>query len=394
MRSRLFFIPLFIAVLGLFFVFEASSVRALNETGDSFYYLKLQVMWVTIGTCLMVFFSFFNYRMLYKLSFPLMTASIISLIVVLIPGVGSSVLGARRWIDLGIITFQPTELAKLSMIIYLSSWFVTREKGRFLSFIMLLGFILGLVLLQPDMGTATIIFSISIILYYLAGENLLYLAGLVPVSIGGFIVLAHSAPYRLRRLTAFLDPQADPLGVGYHINQILISLGNGGLLGRGFGASKQKYLFLPEAHTDSIFAIIGEEFGFVGAVLIVFIYGVLIYKMYQIAYSAKDRYGRLLAGGILAYFSLQITINLAGMVTLLPLTGVPLPFISYGGSNLLVSFMLMGIMLNIGRSAKSPSTGAGQSSSKHHHSPHKKSGFGMSALTTKAKRTSKRPRKQ
>lgn len=390
MRSRLFFIPLFIAFIGLFFVFEASSIRALNETGDSFYYFKLQIIWIAIGIFLMTFFSFFSYRNLYKLSFPLMTATIISLIVVLIPGVGSSVLGARRWIDLGIITFQPTELAKLSMIIYLSSWFATREKGqRFLSFMVLLGFIMGLIMLQPDMGTTIIIFCVSIIIYYLAGQQLLYLVMLVPAAIGGFIFLAHASPYRLRRIMAFIDPQQDPLGVGYHINQILISLSNGGLLGRGFGASKQKYLFLPEAHTDSIFAIIGEEFGFVGAVLIIFVYGVLIYKMYQIAYLAKDRYSRLLAGGILAYFCLQITINLAGMVTLLPLTGVPLPFISYGGSNLLVSFMLMGIMLNIGRSVKSPSTSAGQK----HYKSHSKSKLGMSPLTVKAKRTSKRQRK-
>ncbi|MBI1862601.1 putative lipid II flippase FtsW [Candidatus Microgenomates bacterium] len=390
MRSRLFFIPLFIAFIGLFFVFEASSIRALNETGDSFYYFKLQIVWVSIGIFLMTFFSFFNYRRLYALSFPLMAATIASLIFVLIPGIGSSALGARRWIDLGIITFQPTELAKLSMIIYLSSWFATREKGqRFLSFMLLLGFVMALILLQPDMGTTIIVFAISIIIYYLAGEQLLYLILLVPASILGFIFLAHTSPYRLRRLMAFLDPSADPLGVGYHVNQILISLSNGGMLGRGFGASKQKYLFLPEAHTDSIFAIIGEEFGFVGAVLIIFIYGVLIYKMYQIAYLAKDRYSRLLAGGILAYFCLQITINLAGMVTLLPLTGVPLPFISYGGSNLLISFTLMGIMLNIGRSVKSPSTTAGHK----HHKAHKKTGLGMSPLTVRAKRTSKRLRK-
>lgn len=390
MRSRLYFLPLFIAFIGLFFVFEASSVRALNETGDSFHYFKLQIVWIAIGAFLMTFFSFFNYRNLYQFSFPLMAASIISLVVVLIPGIGSSVLGARRWIDLGIITFQPTELAKLSMIIYLSSWFATREKGqRFLSFITLLGFVMGLILLQPDMGTTIIIFCVSVIIYYLAGQQLMFLFMLIPVSIGGFIFLAHTSPYRVRRIMAFLDPQADPLGVGYHINQILISLSNGGMLGRGFGASKQKYMFLPEAHTDSIFAIIGEEFGFVGAVLIIFVYGVLIYKMYQIAYLAKDRYSRLLAGGILAYFCLQITINLAGMVTLLPLTGVPLPFISYGGSNLLVSFMLMGIMLNIGRSVKSPSTTAGHK----HHESRKKSGWGMSPLTVKAKRTSKRTRK-
>lgn len=389
MRSRLFFLPLFIAFIGLFFLFEASSVRALNETGDSFYYFKLQIIWLSLGTTLMIFFSFFDYRRLYGLAFPFMAATIVSLIAVLIPGIGSTVLGARRWIDFGFFSFQPTELAKMGMIIYLSSWFTIREKsGRFLSFIMLLGLIMLLILLQPDMGTAIIIFSISIIIYYLAGERILPLLMFLPISIAGFLYLAHTSPYRLRRITAFLDPNVDPLGVGYHINQILISLSNGGLLGRGFGASKQKYLFLPEAHTDSIFAIIGEEFGFVGGVLIIFLYGVLIYKMYQIAYLAKDRYGRILAGGILSYFCLQICVNLAGMVTLLPLTGVPLPFISYGGSHTLISFMLMGIMLNIARSIKGPAASTGSK-----HTKGGRSRLSMSPLTVRAKRTSTRGRK-
>jgi cell division protein FtsW len=172
---------------------------------------------------------------------------------------------------------------------------------------------------------------------------------LLPVSAGAFFLLVKSSPYRAKRFLAFMDPKSDPSGIAYHVNQILISLSNGGLLGRGFGSSRQKYLFLPEAHTDSIFAIIGEEVGFIGSVLLIFALFVLLYKIYEVVIHAPDRFGRLLAGGILGYFGLQIAINLGGMVSLFPLTGVPLPFFSYGGSNLLISFAFMGILLNIAR---------------------------------------------
>ncbi|MBI2641637.1 FtsW/RodA/SpoVE family cell cycle protein, partial [Candidatus Roizmanbacteria bacterium] len=252
-----------------------------------------------------------------------------------------------RWLDLGIINFQPTEIAKLSVILYLSSWFMHRERKRFFSFLTLIGVLMLLIILQPDMGTAIIVFFLSVIIYYLSGTELVYLLFLIPASTLGFLLLVKISPYRFRRVLAFFDPTIDPLGITYHINQILISLGNGGLLGQGFGASRQKYLFLPEAHTDSIFAIIGEEVGLVGTVILLCVFMYLSYRMFQISNNAPDRFGKLLAGGIFGFFNLQILINLAGTVNLIPLTGVPLPFISYGGSNLLVSFILMGILINI-----------------------------------------------
>jgi cell division protein FtsW len=351
--APLIFIPVVLSVLGIFFVYEASSVHALTEFGSSFYYFKLQIMWVIIGTLLMLALSVVNYKTLYFIAFPLMTVTIIMLLAVLIPGIGHSANGARRWIDLGVINFQPTEIAKLSIILYLASWFSGVERKRFTSFIMLIGSMMLLILLQPDMGTAIIVFCLSVCMYFLAGKELVYLFMMMPVAGVGFFILTHISSYRLQRYTAFLDPSKDPLGIGYHINQILISLGNGGLLGQGFGASKQKYLFLPEAHTDSIFAIIAEEFGFIGATLLIFLFFILLYKIYQVALRAPDRFGRLLAGGILAYFGFQIIINLAGIVSIAPLTGVPLPFISYGGSNILVSFSLIGILLNIRSKIKS-----------------------------------------
>lgn len=202
------------------------------------------------------------------------------------------------------------------------------------------------------MGTTLIVFSLSIIMYFLAGVQISYLLLFLPIAAVLFFLLIKISPYRFQRIIAFLNPESDPLGIGYHINQILISLGNGGLLGRGFGASRQKFLFLPEAHTDSIFAIISEEFGFIGSAILIFALFLLIYKIYQVAIKASDKFGKFLAAGIFSYFALQIGINLGGMVNLLPLTGVPLPFISYGGSNLLISFALLGIIFNIAKKAK------------------------------------------
>ncbi|MFZ2026487.1 MAG: putative peptidoglycan glycosyltransferase FtsW [Microgenomates group bacterium] len=341
-------IPFILAVSGLFFVFEASYVRAFGEYGDSFHYLKVQAMWILLGGAVMFLLSLLDYHKWYYFAFYMMLISLVLLFLVLIPGIGSKVGGARRWL----FGFQPSEIAKITTIIYLSSWFLTKERKRFFSFVLLLGLLVFLVMLQPDMGTSTIIFSISIASYFLAGVELRYLLFLIPTALLGFASLAWLAPYRLKRLTAFFDPTADPLGITYHINQIQISLSNGGIFGRGFGASKQKHLFLPEAHTDSIFAIVGEEIGFVGSVLFIGAFIMLILYIFRIAEKAPDRYGRLLAGSIFAFFGMQTLVNLGSMVHLIPLTGVPLPFVSYGGSNLLLCFSLMGIILNIARQTR------------------------------------------
>ncbi len=348
----LFSIPIIFSVVGLIFVFEASSIRALSESGDSFYYLKLQVQWIAIGTIIMSIASFLYYKRLSLIAFPFMALVIVLLILVLIPSFGQQIGGARRWIDLGFFSLQPTEFAKIATIIYLATWFSSGERRRFLPFLSLLGFLMLLIFLQPDMGTAIIIFSLFMIMYYLAGKQLFYLLLLLPVSAIGAVLLIFAAPYRLRRLTSFLDPSEDPMGVGYHINQILISLSQGGVFGRGFGASRQKYMFLPEAHTDSIFAIYGEEMGFVGSVILIFFYIFLLWKLYQVYGHTTDKFGKLLIGGIFGFFGMQAVTNLGAMVGLLPLTGVPLPFISYGGSHILISFALIGIAINIAKSSK------------------------------------------
>ncbi len=348
-HSVLFFLPIFLSLFGLLFVFESSSVRSLSEYGNSFHYLEYQSVWIALGVLSMIFFSFFDYKKLYYIAFPFMAITIILLLVVLIPHIGSKIGGARRWIDLGFFSLQPTEFAKVATIIYLSSWFIQKEKKRFLSFVFFLGIVMTLILLQPDMGSAMIIFGLGVIIYFLAGVELKYLILFLPTSFLGALGLIHVSPYRFNRLKAFLDPSIEPQGIGYHINQILISLTNGGLFGQGFGISRQKYLFLPEAHTDSIFAIIGEEVGFVGGLILIATFMLFLYVLYRVVASTHDRFAYLLSGGIFAFFGLQIIFNLASMVGLMPLTGVPLPFISYGGSHILISFTLIGIIINIAK---------------------------------------------
>ncbi|OGK15331.1 hypothetical protein A3H80_00275 [Candidatus Roizmanbacteria bacterium RIFCSPLOWO2_02_FULL_37_19] len=342
-------VPLLLTIIGLFFIFEASSVSAFRGLGDSFHYMKLQIIWASLGFFIMIFFSVFDYRKLYYISFPALLISIIFLILVLIPGIGTHVAGARRWISLGSFTFQPTEAAKFSIILYLSSWFLHKERERFVSFLLLLLFMIGLIMVQPDMGTAIIIFSLFITIYYFSGESLKYLFFLIPIAFGGFFFLIATSSYRMRRLMAYINPSIDPEGIGYHIRQILISLSAGGIIGRGFASSRQKYQFLPEAHTDSIFAIIGEEVGFIGSFILIVLYLVLMYTLLKTAKHAKDRFGKLLVSSIFCLLCLQLIINLGGMVGLIPLTGVPLPFISYGGSSLLVFYSLIGISISVAR---------------------------------------------
>ncbi len=349
LTSIIFFLPIALTTVGLFFIFEASSVSAFRELGDSFYYLKRQGVLFVVGIVLMIFFSRFNYKHLYKLAIPALIAAILALILVIIPHITNPVLGARRWISIAGFTFQPTEFTKLAMILYLASWFLKKEKGRFLSFAGLLAFMVALIMSQPDLGTTTIIVMLSVCMYILAGEDLKYLFLSSPFAFGALFLLIQTSPYRMRRLLTFLNPSHDTQGISYHLNQILISLSAGGLLGRGFSESRQKYQFLPEAHTDSIFAIIGEETGFIGALAIIIAYMYLLYALYRVARNCPDRFGQLLSSAVFCLVSLHVVINLSGMVSLLPLTGVPLPFVSYGGSNLLVFYILMGIVLNIAR---------------------------------------------
>ncbi|OGD63283.1 cell division protein FtsW [Candidatus Beckwithbacteria bacterium RBG_13_42_9] len=340
-------IAFLLSLFGLLMVYNASVVEAFRNFGDQYYFLKNQLVWAIGGWFTLFIFSLLDYHLLKKIGLPALILNLFLLMIVLIPGVGNQIKGARRWLNLGIFSFQPTETLKTVLSIYLAYWLQSEQKA--LAFLILIGAIFGLVILQPDLGTAIVIIGSAFLLYYLSGGQVfkLFFLSLILASLG--IVLILISPYRRARLKTFLDPTSDPLGNSYHIRQVLISLGSGGISGVGLGQSRQKYQYLPEATTDSIFAVVGEETGFLGGAALIGAFAILIQRGLTIAQQAKDRFGRLLAAGITSWLAIQVLVNLAAMVALLPLTGIPLPLISYGGSSLVVTLASIGILLNISR---------------------------------------------
>ena len=274
------------------------------------------------------------------------------MVLVLIPGLSNQTYGARRWINLFGFTLQPTELIKLSLVIYLAAW-LEKEKP-FWPYLVILGIILSLVMLQPDLGTSIVIILSAVLVYFASGAKLLklILLGVVGSLSGAGLILLSS--YRKARLLTFFNPSNDPLGSSYHIRQALIAIGSGGWWGLGLGQSRQKYQFLPQVTTDSIFAIITEELGFIGATLLIIALFFFFFKALKLAKLAPDNFQRLLVVGIVSWIGLQAIINLSAMLSLLPLTGVPLPFISYGGSSLVVTLIGVGLLLNISRFSTHP----------------------------------------
>jgi len=348
----LIFVPILLTIFGIFMIYEASSINSARLYGDAFLFAKQQLKWFFVGLIAFLFFYKFDYHNLYHLAFFILLGNILLLILIFIPGFSTSVLGAKRWLSLGPLRLQPSEFTKLSLLIYLSSWFSFKERGRFFAFLLLTSFLIGLVIIQPDMGTAFILGTTAVFLYYISGAPhshflLILLMGIVA---GMFFIF--TTPYRVHRLTAFFDPANDPQGINYHVNQINTALSLGGWLGTGYGSSKQKFQFLPEAHTDSIFAIIGENFGFFGTTLLISTYLIFFFNLYQNILKVKNRLGFLLASGTLFLLIIQTLVNLAAMAQLVPLTGIPLPFLSYGGSSLLVFYSLLGITFNIFRQGK------------------------------------------
>ncbi len=340
---------LIMSLFGVLMVYDSSVAIAIRDFSNQYYYVFEQLKWLFVGSVVFCICSVIQYKIWYQLALPGLFATMFLLFAVFLPGIGVHALGAHRWINLGLFVLQPAELAKLAIVIYLSAWFSHPEKNRFFSFLLLLLMTVGLVLLEPDLGTSIIILLIGICMYYFAGSPVHHLALLFPVIAGGVLVLALIAPYRVARLTTFLNPQSDPLGSSYQIRQVLIALGSGGWMGVGIGKSRQKYEYLPEANTDSIFAIIGEETGFIGAILTIGLFLFIIWRGFRIAVHAPDPFSRLLTLGISAWVAIQTLINLGAMVRIIPLTGVPLPFVSYGGSSFIILFAAMGIVLNISK---------------------------------------------
>lgn len=350
-------IPLLVSIVGLvffglFMIYDASSFVAFRDFGDKYHYIKDQFVWVMLGFAALTFFSLFDYHKLYALALPILSVALGLLILVFIPGIGVSLLGAHRWIDTRFFFLQPAEFIKLALAIYLAAWFSNKEKGRLPAFLLLIGLVLGLVIAEPDMGTTVVILAEALTIYFLSGANALYFSLLVPlIGFLGFLFIKLS-PYRAKRLEAFLNIDKSLESSSYHVKQILIAFGAGGLTGVGLGNSLQKYAYLPEGTTDSIFAIIAEELGFVGAVALILFFIFIIYRCFYTAVNAKDNFGKLLAGGITTFLAIQTIINLAAQVALVPLTGIPLPFISYGGSALIIDLCAIGILLNISKQKK------------------------------------------
>jgi len=336
-------------LFGFFMIYDASSYVAFRDFGDKYHYIKDQFAWVLLGFAGLSFFSFVDYKKLYFLAFPLLCIALLLLVLVFVPGIGVHLLGASRWIDLGVFLLQPAEFVKLALAIYLAAWFSNKEKGRGRAFLLLMGLVIGLIMLEPDMGTAIVIMSEALALYFLSGASILHFFLLAPIlAILGFIFVKLS-PYRTKRLEAFLNLDSEIESSSYHVRQILIALGAGGLTGVGLGNSLQKYAYLPESTTDSIFAIIAEELGFVGATAIIIFYIFIYARCFNISVKAKENFGKLLGGGITTFLAVQTLINLAAQTALVPLTGIPLPFISYGGSALIVDLCAIGILLNISK---------------------------------------------
>jgi cell division protein FtsW len=367
-------LPLFACVLalagiGLVMVYSASSIVALDRMEDSAYFLKRQTMWVALGLAAMWLARSTHYQRLRPLAIPLLFAAGLLMILVLVPGVGRIAGGARRWIVAGPLSFQPVEVAKLAIVLYLAHFVARRGLGirqwrrGLLPPLTITAALALLALRQPDMGSALALGATVTMALFLGGARLFHL-GLVTVGALPLMAIAVVvADYRWQRILAFLDPWRDPQGSGFHIIQSLLAFGSGGIMGVGLGASRQKFLYLPESHTDFIYAILGEELGLLGTLGLLALFALFTYRGFRIARAAPDRYGAVLAAGITASITVQALINMGVATGVLPVTGIPLPFISSGGSSLAVTMLQVGILLNISQyahesAAATPEAGA------------------------------------
>jgi cell division protein FtsW len=346
-NKKLLAVTLLLAGLGLLAVADASAPQALSVFSDKFYFVKQQALWLVIGLVALLVASKIHYSFWEKIATPLFIVSLLGLIAVLIPDIGFKVLGARRWISLGPLVIQPSELVKLTLAIFLAK--VASKEKPFSVFFLAFVIVAALIMLEPDLGTTMIVTLFALVQIFVSGINIFYFLGSgVLVGLASFLLIIISS-YRRERLLTFFKITQDPLGKDYHIRQILLALGSGGFLGVGLGQSRQKFLFLPEASTDSIFAVIAEEVGFIGAVVLIFLFGFFIWEGFRVVKAAPDKFSQVLSAGIISWIGGQILLNIASMVALVPLTGVPLPFFSYGGSSLVMVLLATGILLNISK---------------------------------------------
>jgi cell division protein FtsW len=344
---------------GVVMVYSASSIMAAKRFHDGFFFLKRQGLFALLGFGLMLVTMRINYQFWRKLAAPILLGCIVLLVLVLIPGIGGSAGGASRWIRLipG-INFQPSEVAKIALIMYMA-YSLDRKQDKikqlgpgFVSYMLILLVMLGLLLKQPDMGSALTLAAVAIIMLFAAGTRLVYIISIVLMSMPFLYFLVMNVAYRKRRILAFLNPWQDPQNSGFQIIQSWLAFGTGGVFGQGLGEGKQKLFYLPEAHTDFILSVVGEELGFLGVIVIIVMFFLLVQRAMCIAVAAPDTFGRFLALGIAVLFGIEASVNMGVVTGLLPTKGLALPFISYGGSSLLVSLFAVGILLNISSGLK------------------------------------------
>lgn len=371
----------FLTLFGLVMVYDASVIVASEDYGDQFRFLKLQAIWILLGSIAGVFTYTFDYHNYPKIIVPALIVNIVLLLLVVL--IGPIVFGSRRWFSIGPVNVQPSELTKLVFTVYLGCWLSKQRnrggqlkenlkkhlKNELLPFLLVLIVVCTLIVIEPDLGTTAVVGATALIVYFVSGKDALHTVGslvIVAGMIGVGVLAALLSPYRVRRVMTFVSTLRtgnvpDPFGTGYQINQVLIAIGSGGLFGVGFGESRQKFFYLVgnSAFTDTIFAVFAEEFGFVGDVLLVFAFLNFVLRGVRIAKNAPDRLGSLLAIGITVWIGLQAFLNIAANIALGPLTGIPLPFFSYGGSSMVVILAAVGILLNVSRYTRTRKKKAG-----------------------------------
>lgn len=351
----IFFSVFALIVFGLVAVSSASAVLSFQRFGNNNYYFFRQILFASVGMALLYITSRIDYHVWRKWSRLILVLGLLSLAAVLVPQVGFATGNTRSWFSIGRFLLQPSEFMKLAVIFYFASWF-ERKKGAETNFwfgilppLLVLGVVISLVVLEPDLGTASVIALIAVSVLFAAGTAFRYLFALGGVGVAALWILIKAAPYRAARVVTFLDPSLDPRGIGYHINQALLAIGSGGFWGYGFGGSRQKHNYLPEPIGDSIFAVMAEELGFIRIVIIVLLFLVFAIAGIRLAKQAPDKFGQLTAIGVTAWVVFQAFMNIGAIIGIMPLTGITLPFISYGGSSLLALCLGIGVMLNISR---------------------------------------------
>ena len=349
---------------GIVMVYSASSVMAAKNFHDGAFFLKRQGIFALIGFTVAAVAMRTDYHFWRKWSVPLLLASLVLLVLVLIPGIGGKAKGASRWIRLPGFNLQPSEFTKIALIFYLA-YSIDKKQDRirslsagFLPYMVVLIILLGLLLKQPDMGAALTLAAVTILMLFAAGTRLVFILGSGMVAMPFVVYLIYNSAYRLKRIKAFMNPEQDPTGIGWQIIQSKYAFGAGGFFGQGLGEGKQKLFYLPEAHTDFILSVVGEELGFIGVVIIIGMFFVLIQRAMRIAMAAQDTFGRFLALGIAVLFAIEAAVNMGVVTGLLPTKGLALPFLSYGGSSLVISLFAVGVLLNISVGLKlAPLTG-------------------------------------